>query len=73
MTSNLTRTWLNARQASGDTRAAALRHLNAHAGTSYTNSRLNEWLRGDREPNRQARAVMLRDLMPELHDTDAWT
>ena len=63
---NLTATWLSLREAAGETRAAALRGLNSATGCAYTNSRLNEWLRGDRQPDRAARQAMLRDILPEM-------
>lgn len=62
---NLTATWLLHREAQGDTRAAALRWLNARCRTGYTSSRLNEWLRGDRQPQRPARIAMMRDILPD--------
>jgi hypothetical protein len=61
---NLTATWLAIRLKNGDTRADALRWLNGQARASYTSSRLNEWLRGDREPGRDARIIMLRECLP---------
>ena len=61
---NLTSTWLALRVKGGDRRADALRWLNSKTGTSYTSSRLNEWLRGDREPGRDARIIMLRECLP---------
>ena len=61
---NLTSTWLALRVKGGDTRADALRWLNGKTGASYTSSRLNEWLRGKREPDRDTRIVMLQECLP---------
>ena len=79
MTKNITRTWLTARQELGETRAQALRWLNNQTGKRYSNSRLNEWLRGDREPVRSTRLVMARYafkyhefVLSEL-DAEDWT
>jgi hypothetical protein len=60
---NITRTWLAHRQSLGETRADALRWLAAQ-GCAASNSRLNEWLRGARYPNRTTRIVMMRDMLP---------
>lgn len=63
---NLTHTWLSIRTKAGNTRASALRLLNAATRRGYTSSRLNEWLRGDRQPDRQARVAMLQQVLPVL-------
>src|SRR3990172_8538436 len=63
---NLAATWIRQREAAGDTRAAALRMLNAVTLRRYTSSRLNEWLRGERMPEREARIAMLHQVLPAL-------
>ena len=63
---NLTTIWLAIRTDDGDTRADALRLLNAATQCAYTNSRLNEWLRGDRQPDRRARTAMLQMALPSI-------
>ena len=63
---NLAVTWIRQREAAGDTRAEALRTLNAVTRRAYTSSRLNEWLRGDRMPEREARIAMLQQVLPLL-------
>lgn len=61
---NLTTTWLAARaDARGEGRAAALRYLNARTRRNYTLSRLGEWVKGTREPDRPCRMVMLEDCL----------
>ncbi len=65
MQRNLTRTWLNAYQREhGGTRADAIRWLNFAADIHCTSSRLNQWLREDREPDRETRIVMLKSCLP---------
>ena len=63
---NLADTWIRQCEAGGLTRAEALRHLNAATKCRYTSSRLNEWLRGDRLPAREARMAMLHEVLPPL-------
>ena len=59
--SSLVRSWLDQDLAvPGRRRADAIRDLNAEFNTKFTNSRLNEWLRRDREPAADVRAFMLR-------------
>ena len=50
----------------GRRRADALGDLNAEFGTRYTHSRLNEWLRGTREPDRKVRNFMLRSCIERV-------
>lgn len=79
MQKNITRTWLTAIMEPDETRADALRWLNKQTGKHYSNSRLNEWLRGDREPVRSTRVVMMRDVFRYYSDVfrglnaDDWT
>lgn len=61
---NLTTTWLAHRAAQGESKASALRWLNERRDTAYSSSRLNEWLRGIRHPDRATRITMMRDLLP---------
>ena len=63
---NLAATWLALEEARGLNRAAALRQLNAVTRCRYTSSRLNEWLREDRYPDRGARFAMLQVVLPPL-------
>jgi hypothetical protein len=63
---NLAATWIAYCESCGMTRAEALRHLNAATGLRVTHSRLNEWLRGDRMPSREARIAMLQVMLPAL-------
>ena len=46
--------------------ADALRALNASLGTTYSNSRLREWERGDRRPTPQVVDYMLGIVLPAL-------
>lgn len=46
------------------TKAEGLRRLNAALGTSYSFGHVSRWERGDREPERAARLVMLCDVLP---------
>ena len=66
MKTNLASTWLAHRESCGDTRADALRLLNSATRRRYTNSRLNEWLRGTRHPDYTARLAMLNQVLPSI-------
>ncbi|MDO8595789.1 MAG: hypothetical protein Q7R45_04110, partial [Sulfuricaulis sp.] len=63
---NLAATWIAQCEAGGMSRADALRHLNVVTRCRYTSSRLNEWLRGDRLPAREARLAILHEVLPGL-------
>jgi hypothetical protein len=63
---NLAATWIAQCEARGMSRAEALRLLNGVTGRAYTSSRLNEWLRSDRLPEREARIAMLHQVLPTL-------
>ena len=61
---NLTATWLRARiEVHGNTKTQAVRNLNARTGRAYTLSRINDWLAERREPDRNARIIMLHDAL----------
>lgn len=60
---NLASTWLALRESRGESRAEALRWLNARLNRGYTSSRLNQWLRGDLAPDRAARLLMMREAL----------
>lgn len=65
--SSLVRSWLEMElSVPGRTRADALRDLNAEFSGTYTNSRLNEWLRGDRAPDHKVRQYMLRCVLERV-------
>lgn len=64
---SLVRSWLEMELLiPGRTRANALEDLNEEFSTGYTHSRLNEWLRGDREPERAVRNYMLRSVIQRV-------
>lgn len=46
------------------TKAEGLRRLNAGLKTSYSFGHVSRWERGEREPDRDARLFMLRDVLP---------
>jgi hypothetical protein len=59
---SLARSWLESQQSTpGQTKAEVLRKLNEDLGTSHQQGRLYEWLTLEREPDRDARAYMLRE------------
>lgn len=45
--------------AGGGTKTQAVKALNRSTGRKYTLSRINEWMKGQREPDREARREML--------------
>lgn len=46
------------------TKAEGLRRLNTGLKTSYSFGHVSRWERGEREPEREARLFMLRDVLP---------
>jgi hypothetical protein len=70
---NIAETWIIYRRlyCSTDRHVDALRELNDALGTHYTHSRLAEWQRGAREPNRAARVFMLREVLSHLSEDTA--
>lgn len=56
---NLTRTWMQVMLDGGNTKTQAVKALNQFTGRKYTLSRINEWLKGQREPDRETRVQMV--------------
>ncbi len=63
---SIVRSWLMYELGTAKRRTDALAGLNAACGTCTTHSRLNEWLRGEREPARDVRRYMLRQCIEEV-------
>lgn len=70
---NLISTWLESElQHRGfPTVTSAIEHLNIKLSRNYGSSRINEWRRGTRSPDRAAHAYILRRALPYALSTSA--
>lgn len=63
---NLISTFIEVVTEDGALLADGIREMNAALGVNYTNSRLREWERGDRQPTAQVVDYMLGVVLPVL-------